>query len=91
MTTDELPKIKGNVQFRLVNKAQNILAEINDDPTASGAFSFVRHGGSKWEGTMALGNSATDNTDVLHLEFGGNQPHNTMPPSIACYGWRRTA
>ena len=22
---------------------------------------------------------------------GGNQPHNTLPPSIASYGWRRTA
>ncbi len=91
LTTDELPKIKGDAQFRLVNQNQNILAEINDDPAASGAFSFVRHGGSMWAGAMALGNSATDNTDVLHLEFGGNQPHNTMPPSIACYGWRRTA
>ena len=91
MTTDELPKVKGDVQFRLVNQNQNILAEINDDPAASGAFSYVKAGGSKWEGTMQLGNSATRNTDVLHIEFGKNQPHNTLPPSITCYVWRRTA
>ena len=91
LTTDELPKITGDAQFRLVNQAQNILAEINDDPTASGAFSCVKSGGGKWEGAMQLGQSATRNTDVLHLEFGKNQPHNTLPPSIASYGWRRTA
>ncbi len=91
LTTDELPKITGDAQFRLVNQDQNILAEINDDPTASGAFSYVKYGGGKWEGAMQLGQSATRNTDVLHLEFGKNQPHNTLPPSIACYGWRRTA
>lgn len=89
--TDELPKVKGDAQFRLVNKDQNIVGDINDDPTASGAFSYVRHGGGNWHGAMQLGPSATSNTDVLHFEFGKNQPHNTLPPSIASYGWRRTA
>lgn len=80
LTEAELPKITGDAQFRLVNQAQNILAEINDDPTASGAFSYVKSGGGKWEGAMQLGQSATRNTDVLHLEFGGGQSHNNMPP-----------
>ena len=91
LTTDELPKIKGDAQFRLINMDGNIVGDINDNQAASGAFSYVKSGGSKWEGTMQLGNSATRNTDVLHLGFGGNQPHNNLPPSISCYGWRRTA
>ena len=89
--TDEMPKIKGDAQFRLINMDGNIVGDINDNQAASGAFSYVRSGGSKWEDTMQLGKSSTRNTDVLHLEFGNNQPHNTLPPSIACYGWRRTA
>lgn len=91
MTTDELPKIKGDAQFRLANGATNIVGDMNNDASKSGAFSFVSHSGSKWSASMQLGPSATANTDVLHLEFGNNQSHNTMPPSIACYGWRRTA
>lgn len=91
LTTDELPKIKGDAQFRLMEGDSNIVGNINDDLSASGAFSFVQGGGSKWTGTMQLGKSATRNTDVLHLAFGGNQPHENIPPSIASYGWRRTA
>ena len=91
LTTDELPKIKGDVQFRLFEGAANIMGNKNDSLSDSGVFSYVGSGGSKWEGTMQLGKSATRNTDVLHLEFGNNQPHNTISPSIACYGWRRTA
>ena len=90
--TDELPKIKGDTQFRLANGSQNIVGDLNDDRTQSGAFSLVQNGGGKWVGTMQIGTtSSTRNTDVLHLEFGKNQPHNNLPPSIACYGWRRTA
>lgn len=91
LTTDELPKITGNAQFRLEDGNQNIVGNMNDNPSASGAFSYIRAGGSKWAGTMQNGPSSTSNTDVLHLEFGKNQPHNTLSPSIACYGWRRTA
>jgi len=89
--TDELPKIKGDAQFRLMNRSGNIVGNLNDDLSLSGAFSLHQSAGSKWDGTMQIGPSATSNTDVLHLEFGGNQPHNTLPPSIASYGWRRTA
>lgn len=91
LTTDELPKITGDAQFRLEDGNQNIVGDMNDNPSASGAFSYIRAGGSKWSGTMQNGPSSTSNTDVLHLEFGKNQPHNTLSPSIACYGWRRTA
>lgn len=92
LTTDELPKIKGDVQFRLLDGASNIMGNKNDSLSDSGVFSALRYSGGKWVGSVAASSKqATDNTDVLHLEFGNNQPHNTLPPSIACYGWRRTA
>lgn len=37
-----------------------------------------------------LGTIATNLTRTTE-PTGGNQPHNNLPPSIACYGWRRTA
>ena len=92
LTTDELSKIKGDVQFRLLDGASNIMGNKNDSLSDSGVFSALRYSGGKWVGSVAASSKqATDNTDVLHLEFGNNQPHNTLPPSIACYGWRRTA
>ena len=91
ITTDELPKITGDAQFRLIDGDTNIVGNLNDDPAQSGAFSLKPFAGGKWAHTMQLGPRATANTDVLHLEFGNNVPHNNLPPSIACYGWRRTA
>lgn len=88
----ELPKITGDAQFRLLDGASNIMGNKNDSLSDSGVFSALRHSGGKWVvSVVASSKQATDNTDVLHLEFGNNQPHNTLPPSIACYGWRRTA
>ena len=80
LTEAELPKIKGDVQFRLVGGNTNIVSDINNDASQSGVFSYVMSGGSKWATTMQYGDAATRNTDVLHLEFGNNQPHNNMPP-----------
>lgn len=80
LTETELPKIQGSAQFRLFNGSANIVGDLHDNPADSGVFSFVQNSGSKWGGTMQLGPSATANTDVLHLEFGGSQPHNNMPP-----------
>ena len=92
ISTDELPKIKGDAQFRLLDGASNIVGNNNDSLSDSGVFSTLRHSGGNWVGSVAASSKqATDNTDVLHLEFGNNQPHNTLPPSIASYGWRRTA
>ena len=81
LTEAELAKITGDAQFRLVGARTNIVGNINDDRASSGAFSYVKSGGSKWDSTMQSGASAAANTDVLHLEFGKNQPHNNMPPS----------
>ena len=91
MTTDELPKVKGDAQFRLFDRSGNIVGNLNDKGEEAGVFSLVQNSGSKWGGTMQNGPSATANTDVLHLEFGKNQSHNNLSPSIACYRWRRTA
>lgn len=76
----ELPKITGDAQFRLFNGTGNIVSNLNDKGEDAGAFSLVQNMGSKWSDTMQIGPSATRNTDVLHLAFGGNQPHNNMPP-----------
>ena len=91
LTTDEMPRVTGDAQFRLANRNSNIVQNKNDDPADSGAFSYIQNAGSKWKTSLSDGLTATRNTDVLHMEFGGNQPHNTLPPSIASYGWRRTA
>ena len=91
LTTDELPKVKGDAQFRLFDRSGNIVGNLNDKGEEAGVFSLVQNSGGKWGRTMQNGPSATANTDVLHLEFGKNQSHNNLSPSIACYGWRRTA
>lgn len=80
LTEAELPKITGDAQFRLIDADTNIVGNLNDDPAQSGAFSLKQFAGGKWTATMQLGPRATANTDVLHLEFGKNQPHNNMPP-----------
>lgn len=80
LTEAELPKITGDAQFRLLNGSSNIVGDLNDDPKQSGAFSYHASAGRMWSGTMQEGPSSTRNTDVLHLAFGGNQPHNNMPP-----------
>lgn len=92
ISTDELPKITGDSQFRLMDGSTNIIADKNDDNSISGVFHYQKQAGSKWTGTIAVSSkSATANTDVLHMEFGGNVAHNNMPLSVAAYGWKRTA
>lgn len=92
LTTDELPKITGDSQFRLMDGSTNIIADKNDVNSISGVFHYQKQAGSKWTGTIAVSSkSATANTDVLHMEFGGNVAHNNMPLSVAAYGWKRTA
>lgn len=80
LTEAELPKITGDAQFRLANGNTNIVGDFQNDAPKSGAFSFRPNSGSKWNSSIQLGQSATANTDALHLSFGGGQPHNNMPP-----------
>ena len=81
LTEAELPNITGALQFRLTQGDSNIVAALNDDATAGGVFSYDKFQGSKWTGTISTsGESATNNTDAIRLNFGDNQPHNNMPP-----------
>lgn len=43
------------------------------------------------KGTATVDSSGAHTHDITIDNTGGNQPHNNLPPSIACYGWRRTA
>lgn len=43
------------------------------------------------KGTATVNASGSHSHNITIGNTGGNQPHSTLPPSIACYGWRRTA
>lgn len=45
LTEAELPKIKGDAQFRLAHGKTNIVGDMNNDASQSGVFSFVMSGG----------------------------------------------
>lgn len=78
--TDELPHITGSVwNMARQDSFQNI--------TAEGVFSTPH----RTEGVGSGSNVKDAQPDGFEMAFGNDQPHNTMPPSIACYGWRRIA
>ncbi len=77
VTTDELPKLSGQVgNFLRWNDHQNV----------SGIFNAVNLGGK-------FPSSAGENTTNANITiaFGGNVAHENLPPCVAAYGWRRTA
>lgn len=77
LTTDELPKISGSVSS---------LIRWNTDKTQSGVLKAV-------EGTSKFPSTQTENASnsTVSIEFGGDKPHENLSPSMAAYGWRRTA
>ena len=80
VTTDELPHISGSVwNIARQDSIQNIAAE--------GVFSTPH----STEGVGSGSNVKDAQPDGFEMAFGNDQPHSTMPPSIASYGWRRTA
>ena len=80
LTTDELPHISGSVwNIARQDSIQNIASE--------GVFSTPH----STEGVGSGSNVKNAQPDGFEMAFGNDQPHNTMPPSIASYGWRRTA
>ena len=80
LTEAELPNITGAIQFRLLQGSGNIVAALNDNDADAGVFKFYRYQGSKWSGTISTSEeSATNKTDVIRLNFGGNQSHNNIP------------
>lgn len=80
LTTDELPHISGSVwNIARQDSGRNINAE--------GVFSTPH----STEGVGSGANVKDAQPDGFKMAFGNDQPHNTLPPSIASYGWRRTA
>ena len=80
LTTDELPRITGSVwNIARQDSAQNI--------STDGVFSAPH----STEGVGSGSNVINSQPDGFDMAFGNNVPHNTLPPSIASYGWRRTA
>lgn len=53
MPVGELPKIIGDVQFRLLNGNSNIVDDKNSNPIDSGCLRYEKNAGSKWEGSIA--------------------------------------
>ena len=80
LTTDELPRITGSVwNIARQDSAQNI--------STDGVFSAPH----LTEGVGSGSNVINSQPDGFNMAFGNNVPHNTLPPSIASYGWRRIA
>ena len=87
MTVDELPKITGAIQFRLIEDGNGIVDVVN----GLNCFKFERRSGNKWVTALGYGQNTNCPVDVIRLEFGNNQPHSNVSPTIACYVWTRTA
>ena len=92
MTVDELANVTGSLQFRKVENTGNIV----DQPESSKrnpkeCFTMKLNSGDSWANAMALGKNLNMPVDVVHLEFGRDIPHNTLPPSKAVYIWLRIA
>lgn len=87
LTVEELPKIEGALQFRLMESSTNIVEAIN----SPNCFKFKRNTGSAWSYSLALGKNLNRPVDVIQLEFGNNQSHSNVSPAVACYVWTRTA
>lgn len=90
LTVKELPVVKGDLQFRLFNGDGNIVAGgFNKSP--NGVFTYKQYEGSKWKGAIQFGPSATQNTDIISMNFGNDVPHNNMQPYLVVYIFKRTA
>lgn len=87
LTVDELPKIIGGLQFRLLENTASIV----DLVKGNNCFKYERMTGSAWFNSLATGKDLNKPVDVVRLEFGNNQPHSNVSPAIACYVWTRTA
>lgn len=89
MTVEELPVVKGDLQFRLLSGDSNIVAG-GFDKSPNGVFTYKQHEGSKWGGAIQLGPSATQNADIISMNFGNDVPHNNMEPYRVVYIFKRT-
>lgn len=76
LTTNELPYLEGRFPTGVVSGYQ-----VDTTGIVSGVDGFTK---STW-------GSDRSNTWGFKIAFGGNQPHENIPPTIASYGWKRTA
>ena len=53
-------------------------------------FVMRRQAGDSWVNALGYGKNSNKPIDVVHLEFGGDIPHNNLQPSKAVYIWTRT-
>lgn len=88
MTVEELPVVKGDLQFRLSNGDSNIVAG-GFDKSPNGVFTYKQYEGGKWGNSIQFGPSATQNTDIISMNFGNDVPHNNMPPYVTVYVFHR--
>ena len=92
MTVDELANVAGNLEFRKLENTGNIVDLLESDKdNKKGCFAIKQNSGDTWASAMALGKNTNIPIDVVHLEFGRDIPHNTLPPSKAVYIWLRIA
>ena len=75
LTSAEFPKLSGSVATFL---------RWNNSATATGILSAEN-------GTTQFPSTENQNTwgSTIKIAFGGNQPHNNMPPYHTCFVWRR--
>lgn len=90
LTTDELPNHSHTASVSSAGNHTHTAATFIDsgnDHINNFSCSYT----SKRKGTATVDSSGAHSHNVTIGNTGGGQPHNTLPPSIACYGWRRTA
>lgn len=80
LSTDELPAHTHQEKMTTGDGNSNPIVNLETSGTLRGATVPQR-----------FGYSTTATAKITTEAVGGDQPHNNMPPSIACYGWRRTA
>ena len=86
MTVEELANVTGTLQFRRMQESYNIVE------TLSGSLKYTRTAGPTWHICLATSTETSDVvTDLVCMQFGGDQPHNNLQPVHACYIWLRTA
>ena len=67
------------------------LAAHSHESPDSAAGVYAGWGNLSFDGWVTASAERNDGGLWRTKSAGGNQPHNTLPPSISSYGWRRTA
>lgn len=81
LTISELPRVQSSFRIRTASDGDMITA-------TGGYFSSSASGNTSAPLTVGSGAKAQQQ---MNLDFGGNTPHNNMPPYLAVYVWKRTA